>query len=185
MSRAQQGAAEAAGPTGDVVEAPEDQLHVVPHPHGAEARVRLSEGGELVALELVRFHGDGAEREGLVDGEVCGEDRAGEAWRSSRRSEFRGQTCGDAVEVSSGQIADPPPLELEGGGAINGGNGGVAPPHPVHQPLDLTVAVEDVPPQVPEETATESLEPPPEPPPGPAPAPPTTASLGPNTLTAL
>ena len=43
---------------------------------------------------------------------------------------------------------DPASLELEGTGAVNGGHRGVGLLHPVHQPLDLTVAAERVPPQV-------------------------------------
>lgn len=83
----------------------------------------------------------------------------------------REETCGDAVEVSSSQLADTAALELEGGGAVNGGNGGVGLLQPVHQPPDATVAAEGVPPQVPEETAEtgETRGPPPGPPPGPAP----------------
>lgn len=53
------------------MEPPEDQLHVVPNVDGAEARLGLSEGHELVAAELVRLHGDRVEREGLVDGKIC------------------------------------------------------------------------------------------------------------------
>lgn len=57
------------------MEPPEDQLHVIPDIHGAEPRIGLSEGHELVVVELVRLHGDRVERERLVDSKVCGENR--------------------------------------------------------------------------------------------------------------
>lgn len=43
-------------PTGDVLKAPEGQLHVVPHIHAAEPQIGLSEGYELVSVELVGLH---------------------------------------------------------------------------------------------------------------------------------
>lgn len=60
----------------------------------------------------------------------------------------KGQTCADAVEVAGHQVMDPASLELEGTGAVDGRNRGVGLLHPVHQPLDLTVAAERVSPQV-------------------------------------
>lgn len=61
-----------------------------------------------------------------------------------------GGTCTDAVEVSWRQIVDPASLELKGAGTVDGRDGRVALLHPVHQPLDLAVTAERVPPQVPE-----------------------------------
>ena len=75
------------------MEPPEDQLHVVPNVDGAEARVGLSEGGELVAVKLVRLHGDRVEGEALVDGKLCGEKKAEEAWRVCRNLAPREQTA--------------------------------------------------------------------------------------------
>ena len=63
-------------------------------------------------------------------------------------------TCADAVEVSGREVVDPSSLELEGAGAVQRGHRGVGLLHPVHQPLDLTVTAERVPPQVPERSAT-------------------------------
>lgn len=77
------------------MEPPEDQLHVVPNVDGAEARLGLSEGHELVAAELVRLHGDRVEREGLVNGKICRENKADEAWTFRRDFGFRGRVTGN------------------------------------------------------------------------------------------
>lgn len=44
---------------------------------------------------------------------------------------------------------DPASLELKGAGAVDGWDRGVGLLHPVHQPLDLTVAAEGIPSKVP------------------------------------
>lgn len=58
-------------------------------------------------------------------------------------------TCSDAVKVPGSQVVNPASLELEGAGAVDGWDRGVGLLHPVHQPLDLTVAAEGIPSKVP------------------------------------
>lgn len=59
--------------TGNVVKPPEDHLHMIPHIQGAEPRIRLSEGHELIPAELVGLHRHRVEREGLVNSKIYGE----------------------------------------------------------------------------------------------------------------
>lgn len=61
------------------MEPPEDQLHMIPNIHGAEPRIGLSEGHKLVFVELVRLHGDRVERERLVNGKICSENKRSQA----------------------------------------------------------------------------------------------------------
>lgn len=56
--------------TRDVLELSENQLHVVPHVHGAEAGVGLSEGRVPISGELVGFHRHGVEGKGFVDDKI-------------------------------------------------------------------------------------------------------------------
>lgn len=65
------------------------------------------------------------------------------------RNRTRIKTCSDAVKVSGRQVVNPASLELKGTGAVDGWDRGVGLLHPVHQPLDLTVAAEGISSEVP------------------------------------
>ena len=57
-------------------------------------------------------------------------------------------TCGDAVEGLGGQVVDLLVQQGLWALAVDLVHGGVGVDHPLHQPLELTVADELVPPQV-------------------------------------